>query len=49
MRKLVMTHGQHFHDHKGYETCLYRLLPKGPVRELCKLVGLPKPAEEPTA
>lgn len=50
MRKLVMTLGKHqgrrFHDHKDYEKFLYGLFPKGPVQELCKLAGLPKPAGE---
>lgn len=50
MRKLVMTlgkyHGQKFHDHKAYEKYLYQLFPHGPVTELCKLAGLPKPTEE---
>lgn len=50
MRKLVMTlgkyHGKKFHDHKKYEKFLYELFPRGPVPELCKLAGLPKPAEE---
>lgn len=50
MHKLVMTlgkyHGNKFHDHKEYEEFLYQLFPHGPVPELCKLAGLPKPAEE---
>lgn len=50
MHKLVMTlgkyHGEHFHDHKEYEKFLYKLFPRGPVAELCKLAGLPKPVEE---
>jgi len=50
MHKLVMTlgkcHGQHFHDQKAYEKFLYELFPRGPVPELCKLAGLPKPTEE---
>jgi len=49
MHKLVMTlgkhHGQHFHDHKAYQKFLYELYPRGPVPELCKLAGLPKPTE----
>jgi tRNA 2-thiouridine synthesizing protein E len=49
MHKLVMTlgkhHGQSFRDHKDYEKFLYGLFPKGPVPELCKLAGLPKPKE----
>ena len=50
MHKLVMTlgkcHGQHYHDHETYKTFLYELFPRGPVPELCKIAGLPKPAEE---
>ena len=50
MHKLVMTlgkhHGQHFHDRKEYEKFLYGMFPNGPVAELCKLAGLPKPTEE---
>jgi dissimilatory sulfite reductase related protein len=49
MHQLVMTlgkhHGQHFSERKEYEGFLYRLFPKGPVLELCKLAGLPKPTE----
>jgi len=47
MRQLVMTlgrqHGGHFHDRKEYEKFLYRLFSADPVRELCKLAGLPRP------
>lgn len=47
MRQLVLTlgrqHGLHFHDRKAYEKFLYRLFPRDPMRELCKLAGLPKP------
>ena len=50
MHQLVMTlgkyHGEHFHEHKDYEKFLYDLFPHGPVPELCKLAGLPKPTEE---
>jgi tRNA 2-thiouridine synthesizing protein E len=49
MHQLVMSlgkyHGAHFRDRKEYEAFLYRLFPKGPVLELCKLAGLPKPTE----
>lgn len=47
MHKLVMTlgkqHGEHFHDEKSYQKYLYDIFPHGPVQELCKLAGLPKP------
>lgn len=47
MRQLVLDlgrqHGCHFHDRKEYEKFLYQLFPRDPVRELCKLAGLPKP------
>jgi len=50
MHKLVMTlgksHGQHFHDRETYKSFLYGMFPHGPVPELCKLAGLPKPTEE---
>jgi len=50
MHRLVMTlgkhHGESFHDHKAYENYLYELFPHGPIPELCKLAGLPKPKEE---
>jgi len=47
MHQIVQTlgrqHGMHFHDRKTYEKFMYRLFPRDPVRELCKLAGLPKP------
>lgn len=47
MHQLVLSlgrqHGVHFHDRKAYEKFLYRLFPRDPMRELCKLAGLPKP------
>jgi tRNA 2-thiouridine synthesizing protein E len=47
MHKLVLSlgkhHGEHFHDEKAYEHFLYKLFPRGPVQELCKLAGLAKP------
>ena len=47
MHQIVQTlgqmHGMHFHDRKAYEKFMYRLFPRDPVRELCKLAGLPKP------
>ena len=50
MHKLVLTlgkqQGKHFHDEKSYEKFLYDLFPRGPVQELCKLAGLPKPVED---
>lgn len=35
--------GAHFHDQKAYEKHIYRLFPRDPVHELCKLSGLPMP------
>jgi tRNA 2-thiouridine synthesizing protein E len=32
-----------FHDQKAYEKHIYRLFPRDPVHELCKLSGLPMP------
>ena len=47
MRAIVMTlgkqHGARFHGRKAFEKHLYSLFPKDPVRELCKLAGLPMP------
>lgn len=53
MHKLVLTlgkhQGEHFHDQEAYKKFLYDLFPHGPVRMLCKLAGLPKPAHETEA
>jgi len=47
MRQLVLDlgrqSGEHFHDRKQYEKFVYKLFPRDPIRELCKLAGLPKP------
>lgn len=43
VRTLGQQHGAHFQNEKAYEKFLYRLFPSDPVRELCKLAGLPKP------
>jgi len=32
-----------FHDQKAYEKHIYRLFPRDPIHELCKLSGLPMP------
>ncbi len=32
-----------FHDRKAYEEHIYRLFPRDPVHEICKLAGLPLP------
>lgn len=32
-----------FHDRKAYETHIYKLFPRDPVHEICKLAGLPLP------
>ena len=46
MRQLVLTlgkrPGRQFHEGKSYERFLYELFPTDPVRELCKLAGLPR-------
>jgi tRNA 2-thiouridine synthesizing protein E len=46
MRQLVLTlgkrPGKQFHEEKSYEKFLYELFPTDPVRELCKLAGLPR-------
>ena len=50
MHKLVQTlgkhHGQQIRDQEAYKAYLYEMFPHGPVRMLCKLAGLPKPARE---
>jgi tRNA 2-thiouridine synthesizing protein E len=35
--------GERFRDRKAYEKHVYRLFPADPVREVCKLAGLPMP------
>lgn len=35
--------GKAFHNQKNYEKHIYRLFPRDPVHELCKLSGLPMP------
>lgn len=32
---------KHYHDRKVIEKHIYRLFPQDPVREICKLAGLP--------
>ena len=32
-----------FHDKKKYEAHIYSLFPSDPIREVCKLAGLPMP------
>lgn len=52
MKILVETlgrhHGEHYEDQKAYRDFLYALFPvrPGPIVELCKLAGLPKPVED---
>ena len=47
MRAMVLTLGKHrgerFRDKKDYEKHIYSLFPTDPIRELCKLAGLPMP------
>jgi tRNA 2-thiouridine synthesizing protein E len=47
MHRMVMElggrRGGHFRDRKAYEKHIYRLFPSDPVREICKLAGLPMP------
>lgn len=47
MRMIVRTLGKRksepIRKGKSYERFLYKLFPSDPVRELCKLAGLPKP------
>lgn len=37
---------KHFHDRKVIEQHIYKLFPKDPVREICKLAGLPLPTPD---
>jgi tRNA 2-thiouridine synthesizing protein E len=32
-----------YHDKKKYEEHIYALFPSDPIREICKLAGLPMP------
>ena len=46
MHKVVRELGnknKHFHDQKEYEKHIYKLFPKDPAHEVCKLAGLPMP------
>ena len=43
VRTLEKMKGEHFHQQKAYEKHIYNLFPKDPVREICKLAGLPMP------
>jgi TusE/DsrC/DsvC family sulfur relay protein len=47
MRKIVLTlgpqRGKRFRDRKAYEKHIYGLFPSDPIREVCKLAGLPMP------
>ncbi len=46
MHSLILDLGaksRRFHDRKAYEKHLYSLFPRDPVREVCKLAGLPLP------
>jgi TusE/DsrC/DsvC family sulfur relay protein len=35
--------GGHYRNARAYANFLYKLFPRDPVRELCKLAGLPRP------
>ncbi|OGA74743.1 MAG: hypothetical protein A3G27_09150 [Betaproteobacteria bacterium RIFCSPLOWO2_12_FULL_66_14] len=46
MHRMVMElgrQGPRFRDRKAYEKHIYRLFPADPVRQICKLAGLPMP------
>src|SRR5210317_2024943 len=46
MHKMVIDLGNksaRFHDRKAYEKHIYRLFPRDPAHEICKLAGLPLP------
>lgn len=46
VRSLGRIKGPHFHKQKEYEKHIYNLFPKDPIREICKLAGLPMPAPD---
>ena len=39
----LMSKNIKFHDKKKYEKHIYKLFPSDPIREICKLSGLPMP------
>ena len=39
----LMSKNIKFHDKKKYEEHIYALFPSDPIREICKLAGLPMP------
>ena len=39
----LMSKNIKFHDKKKYEEHIYSLFPSDPIREICKLAGLPMP------
>ena len=39
----LMSKNKKFHDKKKYEEHIYALFPSDPIREICKLSGLPMP------
>jgi tRNA 2-thiouridine synthesizing protein E len=47
VKTLGAQHGEHFRDQMVYRDFLYETFPErpGPIVELCKLAGLPKPLE----
>ncbi len=43
VRDLGQSLGKSFHEEKAYVKFLYGLFPSDPIRQLCKIAGLPKP------
>ncbi len=43
IKDLGQSLGKTFKEEKAYKKFLYELFPTDPIRELCKLAGLPKP------
>lgn len=47
MHRMVLELGKHrgerFHSRKAYEQHIYKFFPADPVRQICKLAGLPMP------
>ncbi len=43
VKDLGQSLGKSFHEEKAYVKFLYELFPSDPIRQLCKIAGLPKP------